>query len=372
MVENVPYSEADLVVEMTAANQPFPPYPTEEQFLAQPAVGVDLDAVTARSFGDGMLVTSRGGNWEYTALGHAPGDGVRVAREILQALPGDGPPLPGASQGKLRAAQLGNPMYVTASWTYDGRTWYTLSGRAAPEAIVKMAGSMTLLPKINFSATTTASGVPEARATLDKYFRVLQEVANNRYGGFYSSPEAQEEAFRLPYSFLSSGLQEKHPFDEFRSRLDPVADLQVLQLWEAPGHVNHGAPSPAEQRFFVEFKTVESLEKKTAVVYYSGYVTLGQEGDGWRITGAEVEPEDLAWKLGGHQPWRANPAMVANVELRRVLDAEVNSDPAASRVTRLDDGRVVVMVPTTGEKPEWHRVILVPLTDGTFQVLSWQ
>lgn len=145
-VENVPYSEADLVVEMTASNQAFPPYPTEEQLLAQTAVGVHLDGATARSFGDGMLVTWRGGNWEYTALGHAPGDGVRVAREILQALPGDGPPLLGASQGKLRAAQLGNAMYVTASWTYHGKTWYTPSGRAAPEAIVKMVGSMILLP----------------------------------------------------------------------------------------------------------------------------------------------------------------------------------------------------------------------------------
>jgi len=129
----------------------------------------------------------------------------------------------------------------------------------------------------------------------------------------------------------------------------------VLQLWEAPGHVSPGALSPAEQRFFVELKTVIIL-KKTTVVYYSGYLTFTQEGDGWRITGAEVKPEDLAWKLGGHQPWRADPAMVANVELRQELDAEVNSDPAASRVTRLDDGRVVVMVPTTGEKPAWHKV----------------
>lgn len=373
VVENVPSSEADLVVEVTAANQPFLPYPTEGQLLGQPAGDVDLDGVTARSFGDGMMLTWSAGNWAYTALGHAPGDGVRVAREILRALPGDGYPVPGASQGKFRAAQLGNPMHVTASWTYDGKTWYTLSGRATPEAILKTAESMILLSELETSfPAATASGGSEARTTLVKYFHVLQEVANRRYGGFYSSPEAQEEAFRSPYSFLSSGLQEKYPFDEFRSRLDPVADLQVLQLWAAPGRVDLDATPPGEESFFVELKTVEMLEQKTAVVYYSGYFTLAREGDGWRVTKAEVEPENLAWKLGGHQPWRADPAMVANVELRRVLDAEVNSDPAASRVTRLDDGRVVVMVPTTGEKPEWHKVILVPLTDGTWRVLSWQ
>ncbi|MGB9887132.1 MAG: hypothetical protein ACPLRW_09055 [Moorellales bacterium] len=150
-VGDVPYSEADLVVEVGTSNQPFPPYPTEEQLLAQPAADADLGGVAARSFGDEMLVTWRGDNWEYTALGRAPGDGIRVAGEILQALPGDGPPLPAASQGKLRVAQMGNALYVTAGWTYDGRTWYTLSGRGTPEAVVKMAGSMTLLAEINSS-----------------------------------------------------------------------------------------------------------------------------------------------------------------------------------------------------------------------------
>lgn len=175
IVENVPSSEADLVVEVSAANQPYPPYPTEAQLLAQPAGGVDLDGVTARSYGDGMMLTWSADNWEYTALGHAPGEGVRVAREILQALPSNGDPVPDASQGKIRTAELGNATYTSASWTYDGKTWYTLSGRAAPEAIVKMAGFMILLPELDASSpAATASGGSEARATLDNYFRVLQ------------------------------------------------------------------------------------------------------------------------------------------------------------------------------------------------------
>ena len=65
----MPYGEADVVVEVAASRQPFPPYPTEEQLLARPAADVDLGGVTARSHGDGMLVTWRGDNWEYTALG---------------------------------------------------------------------------------------------------------------------------------------------------------------------------------------------------------------------------------------------------------------------------------------------------------------
>lgn len=184
-----------------------------------------------------------------------------------------------------------------------------------------------------------------ARATLDKYLRVLKEVVNNRYGGFYSSPEAQVEALWSPYSFLSASLREKYPLDYFRSHLDPIADLQVLQLWEAPGHVDSNVSAPAASRFFVELKTVENLAGKTAHVYYSGYLTLGQEGDGWRITKAEVEPENLTWQVGGHQPWRAEPALVAAVILSGELDAQINDNPQASRVTKLDDGRAVVMVP---------------------------
>ena len=299
--ENLSYSEADLVVEVTASNQPFPPYPVQEQLLAQPAGDVDLDGIAARSFGKGMMLTWSAGNWEYTALGRAPGDGARVAGEILQALPDNDIPVPTASQGRIRAAQLGNPMYVTASWTYDGKTWYTLDGRGTPEEMEQVARSMTLLAKLDSSFSTAgASGVSAARATLNKYFRVLEEVANNRYGGFYSSREAQEEALRPPYSFLSAGLQQKCPFADFCSRLEPVADLQVLQLWEAPGRVEQSASPPAGQRFFVELKTVENLTGKTAQVYSSGYLTLGQENGEWRITGGSLEQPPLSlceWPL---------------------------------------------------------------------------
>jgi len=65
--------------------------------------------------------------------------------------------VPGAVQGKLRADQTGNPVYVTASWTYDGKTWYTLDGRSTPEATIKMAGSMTLLPNPGAPAVNAAA-----------------------------------------------------------------------------------------------------------------------------------------------------------------------------------------------------------------------
>ncbi|MBC7347023.1 MAG: hypothetical protein H5U00_06140 [Clostridia bacterium] len=114
--------------------QPFLPYPTEEQLLARPAVGMDLDGVTSRSYGDGMMLTWSTGNWEYTALGHAPGEGIRVAREILQALPGDDHPVRGASQGSNRLpggedrnACLENDIGLVAGSILDG---VAVAGRA--------------------------------------------------------------------------------------------------------------------------------------------------------------------------------------------------------------------------------------------------
>lgn len=139
------FSMADSVVTMSASQKPFPTFPTEEQLLSNPSGTVDIDGIKANSYENSMEVTWTKGNWEFYAIGHSQQDGIRVAKEILKALPGNGNLVPGALKGKFRASQLGNPMYVDASWTYDGKTWYTLDGRSSPEGRVKMLQSMTRL-----------------------------------------------------------------------------------------------------------------------------------------------------------------------------------------------------------------------------------
>jgi len=254
--------------------------------------------------------------------------------------------------------------------------WSTIVGigvlGVAVATAALVAGPLQILDGRESQADLTAQREDvTVRVTLGEYLRSLCQVANDSYGGNYPDPETRAQAFRLPYAFFSSALQQEIPLDEYRARLDTLADLQVLQLWAAPGRVDADAP-PAEQRFFVELKTVEYLDGKTAQVYYSGCFTLGQTDDGWRIAQVELEPENLTWQLGGHQPWRGDPALVAVVALGGELDVPIDDSPQAIRVTQMDDGRAAVMVPTAEEEPEWHKVIVAPLFNGTWQALSWQ
>jgi len=137
------FSMAGMVVTMSASQKPFTTFPMEEQLFSNPSGTVDIDGTKANSYENSMEVTWTKGSLEFYAIGHAQQDGIRVAKEIIKALPADDNLVSGALKGKFRASQLGNPMYVDASWTYDGKTWYTLSGRSSPEGRVKMLQSVT-------------------------------------------------------------------------------------------------------------------------------------------------------------------------------------------------------------------------------------
>ncbi|WP_047150983.1 hypothetical protein [Aneurinibacillus tyrosinisolvens] len=123
-------SMADWIVTMTAGEKPASKYPIEIQMLKKPSGIVELHGVKAQSFDDKMMLTWKNGNWDITAIGHAPNDGIRVAREVIVVIPKGFNPVPGVIKGQFRASQTGNPMYVDASWTYDGKIWYELHGRS--------------------------------------------------------------------------------------------------------------------------------------------------------------------------------------------------------------------------------------------------
>lgn len=142
------------------SDQPFSPYPTEKQLFAQPDGKIDIEGIQANSYGQGMEITWEAKNWGCFAIGHAPADGERIAKDILSVLPETKTLVPGAIKGKLRAAQLGNPIYYTASWTYDGEKWYTLEDRGSAEDTVKILQSINSPPALAISWTDiTHSGV---------------------------------------------------------------------------------------------------------------------------------------------------------------------------------------------------------------------
>ncbi|TDA70317.1 MAG: copper amine oxidase N-terminal domain-containing protein [Clostridia bacterium] len=216
--------------------------------------------------------------------------------------------------------------------------------------------------------------VPEEITTpemaLQAYFDALYYAANltpAQMGAAGGTVGMDKEPYPVAYNYWSQEWRAEHSYEQFLASWQGTANVELLKLFPA-GEENGAA------RFFVETKHLEVVEGKPGpgVFYYSGFFTVGKTTEGWRLTGGSLEPENLARGLGGHQPWREDPRQVAAVELREQLGDKINLDPAATQVTTLDDGQVVVMVPTTGEKPEWYKVILVPLTDRTWQVLSWQ
>jgi hypothetical protein len=144
VVEDV-VSMADSVVIMSASGQPFSPFPTELQLFDSPSGTVDIGGVKVNSYGNGMEVAWTDGSWEFYAAGHSEQDGIRLARKILNTFPESFNPVPGSVKGKFRAAQLGNPMSVTVSWTFDGETWNTLDGRSSVDERAKMLQSITRL-----------------------------------------------------------------------------------------------------------------------------------------------------------------------------------------------------------------------------------
>ncbi|MBE3582032.1 MAG: hypothetical protein IMW96_10455 [Thermoanaerobacteraceae bacterium] len=57
-----------------------------------------------------------------------------------------------------------------------------------------------------------------------------------------------------------------------------------------------------ERRSFVEIKSIEAVGEKPRlrVFYCSGFFTVRETPEGWRITDGGLQPESLGWKIGGH------------------------------------------------------------------------
>ncbi|ATW23578.1 hypothetical protein [Candidatus Formimonas warabiya] len=363
-----PISMADSVVFISASGTPFAPYPTEEQLFAKPSGTVQLDGTAVNSYENGMEVTWSKGNWEFFAVGQAEQEGFRVAREMMQALPADEDLVPGGIRGKLRVSQLGNSIYVTASWTYDGKIWYILDGRSSPGERMKMLQSVTRLAEQQEAREGYYPRVPEKITTpemaVQAYFDALY-FANNltldQMAAVGGTLGMEKEPYPAAYSYWSKEWQGKNSYEQFLASWAGTAHVELLKLLPA-------GEEKAEKRFFVESKHLEVVGEKLrpGIFYYTGFFTVRETPDGWRITGGELEPENLGWQLGGHQPWRGDAEQVA-----RVLGLGASIDTPLGEAVTIEnpDGTVTVRF-VDAQGKETGAVTLYKPEDGIWQVID--
>ena len=171
-----------------------------------------------------------------------------------------------------------------------------------------------------------------------------------------------QEPYFTAYRYWSEEWQAEHPFEEFLDSWSGTAHVELLKLYEAE-------MQDGQARFFVETKHLEFAgnKRQLGAYYYAGFFTLSLTEDGWRITEGSLEPQNLAWALGGHQPWLADPVDVAIVEgLGRPLD---EGSALQSRLKWHDNDHVtVVFADNTGNRET--AVEAVRLTEGTWRVIA--
>lgn len=360
-------SMADSVVTMSASDQPFSPFPAELKHFAIPSGTVDIAGVNVNSYGNGMEVTWIMGNWEFYAAGYSEQEAMPLARQILSAFPDGFNPVPGSIKGKFRAAQFGNPLLVTVSWTFDDKTWYTLDGRSSVDVRARMLQSITRLTPREPGGTKYYPRTPEKITTpemaLQAYFDSLYHAANlnpAQMAAAGGTVAMDREPYPTAYGYWSKEWQAENDYDKFLASWKGTVNVELLKLLPA-------GEADGRKRFFVETRHLEAAGEKPKVgyFYYTGFFTVAETADGWRISGGGLEPENPGWKLGGHQPWRGDPEQVALVELAGSIDAPVGKAVSENNA----DGTVTVkFIDSIGK--ETCRAVLVQPHDGIWRVLD--
>jgi len=120
---------SDWIISVAAEQNVSLTNPNEESYEKTPKKFVNLHGMDMISYEERTMYRWKNGKWDCVAIGHGPGAGEDIARELISAFPKDFIPIEGIKKGKIIVSQTGNPMYVDAKWTYDGKTWYQLYGR---------------------------------------------------------------------------------------------------------------------------------------------------------------------------------------------------------------------------------------------------
>lgn len=238
-----------------------------------------------------------------------------------------------------------------AGWTLAARAPGPAQWPAAPAAWGPLATPrLDKLPAPYADLSPVAAATPElaVRGYLDTIARAaLVPRWHPARGG---SIGAETEPYPRAYAFLHPDRQAALPYADWLQQWQNVAHVGTIQV-EAAG----------ANRFFVEVERVEVDAGHGALAYHSGFFTVAPTAAGWRLTSAELTPEDLITvPLGTHQPWRTDLALFTAHLLQRP------GPPAAIR-TR---GRVVELdYPATGGQPGL-RLRLTRQVDGDWVLLE--
>lgn len=203
------------------------------------------------------------------------------------------------------------------------------------------------------------------KALLEAYFAALAD-ANHLTAGQSEAAGGTlgmgREPYPVAYDYWTSEWKGKHTYEQFLDSWSGTAHVQLLKLYEA--ETKNG-----DARFFVETKHLEAVGEnpKFGEFYYSGFFSVQQTDGGWKIAEGRLEPQNLAWALGGHQPWLADPVQVAVVHgLGKRMDDERNRK---SEISYRTDDFVIVRVFDDQDNIE-AEIQLVRPEEGIWKVIA--
>ncbi|MCM8900238.1 hypothetical protein KVG29_03230 [Caldicoprobacter algeriensis] len=216
----------------------------------------------------------------------------------------------------------------------------------------------------SYSGADFLQAFDSPEAALRFYFDTLKAASNlterqmAALGGTTGEGlQPYEEAYRC----WSEQWRRKHTYQEFLASWQGTVQVELLKLLPA-GRQN------GQARFFVETRHIEVTgdNSRTGIFYYTGFFTVVKTQEGWRITDGSLTPQNLAWELGGHQPWRSDPVMVAQID---GLGVGMETDIGEPVVLDNPDGTVTVKFLDDGGR-EKYRVVLYKPQDGMWRVLQ--
>jgi hypothetical protein len=220
---------------------------------------------------------------------------------------------------------------------------------------------------VDLSSTYYYPNVPARIATpemaVKAYFDALSHAANLKDEVLEKtgSVACGLEPYPVAYGYWSKDWQASHSYDQFLASWEGTANVELLQMLPA-------GMAKGQDRYFVEVKEIKAIEGVgLGIFYYAGFITVVNTDAGWRLTGVGLAPEDPAWGLGGHQPWRSYPPDVAQAEL--LADKISVPDLGEPVISNNSNGSVTVkFFNPPGNEKAW--VTMVLLQEGTLKVID--
>ena len=221
---------------------------------------------------------------------------------------------------------------------------------------VRLIAVFALLASPGYSPA--AEPCEEAVAAVLAWYDTIGDGSNQAemsgFGTVGDGPQPLAEAYQQLHPSLRQRMSELGFFVYFRG----LARLRLLQVRPSCD----GQP-PESAKILVEEERTLVIEGIPAVAWYWGLLTLTRTPQGWQISDLDdIHPEDIiSLPLGGHMPYRRNPAEVARAYLKC-------ADPAKCEVieTLMHTHGVPVALPNANSGPA--RTVIRP--DGSLGTVA--